>query len=89
MMVMFSSFVFMVSFILIIAYNFSSKARRFSAFRDLAYRSIQRLISSKVATSFLIVAFIFIAYSNVLGNIPGNYTPTQYYRVVMRLRVSF
>lgn len=89
MIVMFSAFVFMLVFIFLVSFNLSLSRGRFSAFKRFSLSRVKTLISSKVAHWFLILSFVFIAYSNVLGNIPGNYTPTQYYSVVIRLRISF
>ena len=75
--------IFVTSFVLY------SKSGRFTAVKSLISATLPTLINSKVAKFFLLTAFVAIAYSNVLGNIPGNYTPTQYYFVVMRLRISF
>lgn len=72
-----------------IMFNFFSKVGRFSAFKSLIVDSLPNLLQSKVAKFLLIALFIAIAYSNVLGNIPGNYTPTQYYSVVMTLSFTF
>lgn len=70
-------------------FTFFSKLGRFRAIKSFIVRFLPTLINSKVAKFLLISSFIIIAYSNVLGNIPGNYTPTQYYSVVIRLRLTF
>jgi ATP synthase subunit 6 len=62
---------------------------RFSRFKSMLSHNLLALVTSKVAKFLLISLFLFIAYSNVLGNVPGNYTPTQFYSVVISLRLRF
>ena len=89
MKLMFTSFVFMIVAVYFVFFTFFPKLGRFSAFKTFVSKSLPSLLNSKVAKFMLVVLFVGLAYSNVLGNIPGNYTPTQYYSVVMRIRLTF
>jgi hypothetical protein len=89
MTLMFTSFRVMFVAVYFIIFTFFSKLGRFSAFKLLVSESLPQLINSKVAKFLLVSSFIVIAYSNFLGNIPGNYTPTQFYSVVMSLSLRF
>lgn len=82
---------FSVTFVAVyfVIFTFFSKLGRFSAFKHIVFKSLPNLINSKVAKFILVSLFIVIAYSNFLGNVPGNYTPTQFYSVVMRLSLRF
>ena len=75
--------------ILLVIHSLPVETGRFAAFRSNLRNRILQLVNSSVAKFLLISLFIFIAYSNVLGNIPGNYTPTQYYSVVIGLSLGF
>jgi hypothetical protein len=70
-------------------FNFYSSAGRFTAFKSFIVETLPSVLNSKVAKFLLIALFVTIAYSNVLGNVPGNYTPTQYYSVVITLSFRF
>lgn len=72
-----------------VMFTFFSKLGRFGALKALIRDNLPHLLDSKVAKALLVSSFVVIAYSNFLGNIPGNYTPTQFYSVVMRLRLTF
>lgn len=88
MTILYSSFIFIFIAVYLVAFLFSSKFGRLSAFKVSLAKFLPTLLNSKVAKFLLIGSFLVIAYSNVLGNIPGNYTPTQYYSVVMSLRFT-
>lgn len=86
---MFSSFIIMFIAIYFVIFTFFSKLGRFGALKSLITDNLPHLLDSKVAKALLVSSFVVIAYSNFLGNIPGNYTPTQFYSVVIRLRLTF
>lgn len=86
---MFSSFIIMFIAIYFVIFTFFSKLGRFGALKSLIADNLPHLLDSKVAKALLVSSFVVIAYSNFLGNIPGNYTPTQFYSVVIRLRLTF
>lgn len=83
-----SSLLIIVAFYLVL-FSFSSKYGRFASFKSVVTTNLPSLLNSKVAKVLLLSTFMGIAYSNVLGNIPGNYTPTQYYSVVITLSLTF
>ena len=85
---MFSSFVIIFVAIYFVMFTFFSKLGRFGALKSFIVKNLPSLLNSKVAKFLLVASFVVIAYSNVLGNIPGNYTPTQFYSVVIRLRLT-
>ena len=89
MTVMFSSFIFIALAVSLVFFSLPLKSGRFSSLKSSVSSGILSLVSSKVAKFLLIALFMVIAYSNVLGNIPGNYTPTQYYSIVMSIRLCF
>lgn len=89
MLIMLSSSLIMLISLLLVLHSLPLKTGRFASFRINLRNSLLSLVNSAVAKFLLISLFIFIAYSNVLGNIPGNYTPTQYYSVVIGLRLRF
>lgn len=83
-----SILVFSIALILVLV-SLPVKTGRFDSFRASFTKNLLALVNSSVAKFMLISLFIFIAYSNVLGNIPGNYTPTHYYSVVIGLSLRF
>lgn len=89
MLLILTSLVFIIIAVYFVFYSFFVKLGRFRAFKAFLLNFLPSLLNSKVAKFLLIAAFILIAYSNVLGNVPGNYTPTQYYSVVMTLSFTF
>ena len=89
MTLMFTSFRVIFVAVYFVIFTFFSKLGRFSAFKLLLSENLPHLINSKVAKFLLVCSFVVIAYSNFLGNIPGNYTPTQFYSVVIRLSLRF
>ena len=86
---MFSSFIIIFVAVYFVMFTFFSKLGRFTALKSLIVKNLPLLLNSKVAKFLLIASFMVIAYSNFLGNVPGNYTPTQFYSVVIRLSLSF
>lgn len=88
MTLMFTSVSITLVSLYLISFTFFSKSGRFSALKSITLRLLPQLLTSKVARALLVRAFIFIAYSNFSGNIPGNYTPTQFYSVVISLSLS-
>jgi len=86
---LYSAFVLTSIFSSLVFYSMSVKVGRFTALKSLFSRHLRRLIESKVAKVALATLFVGLCFSNVLGNVPGNYTPTQYYRVVLSVRISF
>lgn len=89
MLVFYSRVLFLTIAFAIIFFSLPLKFGRFLAFKNLVVSSLRTMVTSKVAQGLLVGLFIFLAYSNVLGNIPGNYTPTQFYSVVIALRLRF
>lgn len=83
------AFILTFSTFFLIYYTLFSQANRFSALKSLFSRYLIKLVDSKVAQVALATLFVALCFSNVLGNVPGNYTPTQYYRVVLRVRITF
>jgi F-type H+-transporting ATPase subunit a len=73
----------------LVLYSLPLESGRWSSFSSLFSDAVLVLVHSKVAKFLLVTLFVSIAYSNILGNVPGNYTPTQYYSVVIRLSFTF
>lgn len=84
-----TSFISTIIAIYFVVFSIFSKFGRFSALKLSLVRHLPTLLNSKVAKLLLLSSFMLIAYSNILGNVPGNYTPTQYYSVVLSLSLTF
>ena len=87
--VMFSCFLFFSLVTSLVMFTLPTKSARLLSFKIKLTSILLSLFTSKVAQLSLVGLFVILAYSNILGNVPGNYTPTQYYSVVMSLSLRF
>ena len=72
---------------MILRLNLGTSRGRFNAALGRLVEALKSNTRSKVAPWLLVGVIALLVVRNARGNIPRNYTPTQFYSAVMTLRV--
>ena len=87
MVVIATSTVIFVILLLVSSLRVGVKAGRFSSLLRNGTEVPKSAISSKVTPRLLVGLTLLLAVRNLSGNVPRNYTPTQFYSTVITVRL--